>query len=49
MLAGKPTKLTCVSVLRMQMETSYKNSVSLRQGNLKVSVLRISMDKTVFH
>ena len=30
MLAGKPTKLTCVSVLRMPMETSYKNSVSFK-------------------
>ena len=52
MLAGKPTKLTCVSVLRMPMETSYKNSVSLRQENLNqfnVSVLRIPLDKTVFH
>ena len=34
------------------METSYKNSVSLRQENLNqfnVSVLRIPLDKTVFH
>ena len=43
---------TCVSVLGMPMETSYKNSVSLRQENLNqfnVSVLRIPLDKTVFH
>ena len=38
MLAEKPTKVTCVSLLRILMETSYKNSVSLRQGNLNVSV-----------
>ena len=40
------------SVLRMPMETLYENSVSLKQGNLNqfnVSVLRIPMDKTVFH
>ena len=33
-------------------DTNGQNSVSLRQGNWKqfnVSVLRISMDKTVFH
>ena len=51
MLAGKPSKLTCVSVLRMPMETSYKNSVSLRQENLNqfnVSVLRIPLDKQCF-
>ena len=47
----KTRKLEAIQCFSTQ-DTNGQNSVSLRQGNLKqfnVSVLRIPMDKTVFH
>ena len=47
----KTKKLESIQCFSTQ-DTNGLNSVSLRQGNLKqfnVSVLRIPMDKTVFH